>query len=159
MDGYKKFLDVIQRFECKTIDPFKESSLTGNYVFGYPDDFDLFRDIALKSLPAISKRQIVLNLKKLTQARMEFSSFDHNYPDLLLRAGNTAFEIDHLKALLYPLKLKCRPIKKADQVFIKAFYEAFSYRLRSLVDLINKTEDFLMEMGLKKSSSYKTAPL
>ena len=148
LDEYKKYLSEIQLFECKTVDPFKEQTLVGNYVFGYFENIDQLQERALGSLPDLTKRKIEHNLKKLTQVRILFFNIDHSYADLLLQSENDFLTIDKLKIQLIPFELKCNGLKKIDGEFLNAFYDSFLYRLHSLLDLINNTEDYLAEKGL-----------
>ena len=149
-DEFKKYLLEIQLFECKALDPFKEQMLAGNYVFGYFENIDQLHDAALGSLASLTHKQIEHNLKKLTSVRMLFSHFDQTYAGLLVQSKTDLLTIDHLTKEC-PFELKFVDLKKIDEGFLKSFYDSFIYRFHSLVDLINKTEDFLTEKGLNEN--------
>lgn len=148
VNKYKEYLENIQLFECKTIDPFKEQGLKGNYVFGYFENTDQLQSEALASLPDISKRRIEQNLIILKKARAEFFKIDRIFEGLLLQSKTGEVSMDQLKKKLNPFVLACDDINSIDGVFLNVLHDTILYRLHSLLDLINKTEDYLTEKGL-----------
>ena len=150
VNKYKKYLEEIQLFECKTIDPFKEPGLKGNYVFGYFENTDQLQSEALASLPDISKRRIEQNLIKLKQLRAEFLKIDHIFEGLMQHSKTGEVTIDQLKKQLSPLILTGVDIHPIDGFFLNVLNDTILYRLHSLLDLINKTEDYLTEKGFNQ---------
>jgi hypothetical protein len=150
VNKYKKYLEEIQLFECKSIDPFKEQGLKGNYVFGYFENTDQLQNEALASLPDISKKGIVQNLIKLKQARAEFLKIDRIYEGLLQQSKTEEITIDYLKKQLSPFELTSADINSIDGFFLNVLHDTILYRLHSLLDLINKTEDYLTEKGFNQ---------
>ena len=163
-DEFKKYLQEIQQFDCKTVDPFKDPWASGNFVFGYFENTDQLQNGAIASLPALSKKKIEQNLKKLKEAQTLFLNFDRTYTNLILKSKTDLLTVTHLKKQMTPFELTGCDVKLANEFFLIAIYDTFRYRLHSLVDLINKTEDFMTEINFieqhpleKKNSLQQTS--
>ena len=154
-DWYKTYLQDLQHFVCNTVDPFKDQALAGNYVFGYVENTDQLQNSAIASLPELSQRKIGQNLKKLKETLTHFLNFDRNYTNLILKSKTYSLKVSNLKKQMVPLELTGGDVKLADEYFLIVLYDTFRYRLHSLVNLINKTEDFMTEKSFSEHHPVK----
>lgn len=137
-------------FECKTIDPFKDQTMEGNYTFGYFENTDRLQNNALSSLTGLTKREIQDCLVKLRETRLVFIKIDRIYDRLLLKSGSAPFSFNQLKKEMVSFEFICSDTIAINGYFLNTLYNTILYRLHSLVELISETEDYLTEKNLRE---------
>lgn len=151
MENYDIYISEIKTLKVKSIGRFVDLDHYTSIQSGYPAVLDILQKHAFRDLGMLSGEKIQRHLTLLHQLEDLFFRFDRNYPELFMLAQNGKLSRDQLFEYL---NLIMDDIRLDDDVTsaqsIIGIYSVILTKQNSILDLINKTEDLLLEKSLRQ---------
>ena len=149
MEKFSIYISEIKTLKVKSIGRFIDLEHYTSIQSGYPAELDNLQKHALSDLRMLSDEKIQRHLTLLHQLEDLFNRFDMNYPELFMQAQNGNLS---RRQLFECLDLIFDDIRLDDDVTsihsIIGIYSAILTKQNSILGLINKTEDLLLERSL-----------
>ena len=143
MKSYTRYLQLLQDFQFRLINPIQNIEPNDNYRFGDIEEINPLKKSIIAELKIAAPGTVKLKLKKLKELNTLFINFDKNYPDLCEKSKGGILKLSDLKKSI-PLLLKSDQSDESITLgYLKILYQSILYRQKSLLDLINKIEDLM----------------
>lgn len=151
MENYDIYISEIKTLKVKSIGRFVDLDHYTSIQSGYPAVLDILQKHAFRDLGMLSGEKVQRHLTLLHQLEGLFFRFDRYYPELFMLAQNGKLSRDQLFEYL---NLIMDDIRLDDDVTsaqsIIGIYSVILTKQNSILDLINKTEDLLLEKSLRQ---------
>jgi hypothetical protein len=106
---------------------------------------------AYNELITFSVHDIMHTLRSLKRFKAQFMKFDEDYPGLVANSEAGFLSYADLRGKIHPLlNLVGIPETNISFTLLKVLYSSILYKYNSLLDLINRTEDFLVTKKKKE---------
>jgi hypothetical protein len=145
MKSYTRYLQLLQDLQFRIINPLQNTDPTGNFRFGDIEEINPLKKFIIDELRMADPGNIKLKLKKLKGLNEQFIDFDKNYPNLYEKSKDGRLKLNDLRKSLPLLQKKDQPDEDPTAEYVKTLYQSIVYRQKSLLDLINQTEDLLTD--------------
>lgn len=145
MKIYRRYLQTIKNFGIRAIDPFQDIRINGNYRFGDTEELDSLEALVLKELAAATPGKVKIKLKKIRELQNILLEFDKNYPDLYNKSKINILQKNELNRYLPFFDTGSAHEMILTPEYLRKIYQAVLVRQKSLMELINKTEDLLVD--------------
>src|SRR5664279_3062093 len=143
MKSYKRYIQTIENFQIRAINPFQEVWVSGNYRFGDIEELDSLEEFVLKELADATPGTVKLKLKKLRRLNNIMVEFDKNYATLYAKSEKDFLRLTDLTVYLPSMDVSDEPELTIKPEFLKTIYQSVLSRRKSLSELINRVEDLL----------------
>ena len=144
MKSYRRYIQRLQDFEFRIINPLAAGTASNdNYRFGDVEELNSLKKFIIEEFETLTPGNARLKLKKLREINSLFIYFDKNYPSLYERSENGLLRFRELKKYFPLLSDTGLPKTNLTPDFLKRLYQSILFRQKSLLDLINKTEDLM----------------
>ena len=143
MKSYTRYLQLLQDFQFRIINPLENNDSANNYRFGDLEEINLFKNYIIAELKMAAPGNVRLKLKKLKELNRLFMEFDKKYPDIYEKATEGNLKGNNLIKSFPFLKKMDLPDETLSAEHIKTLYQSILFRQKSLLDMINQTEDLM----------------
>jgi len=148
MKIYTKYIEQLQDFKPRLINPLNKAS-NDNYRFGDDEELEYLRKFIIPEFKLAGTRKSRSALKKLKALNTRFVNFDKEYPKLYEQAKEGVSDLRGVSKLLPTLPGEQYPEFRLNAEFLETLHASVMIRQKSLLILIDETEDLLAGLGGK----------
>ena len=146
MKSYKRYIEKLENFEIRAIDPFQDIFKNGNYRFGDIEGLEQLKGYIITELREAAPGNIKLKLKKLREKNKFLVEFDENFPELYSKSKNGLLRSTDLTSYLPLLDTSNAQEFIISTQYLKTVYHSVLDRQKSLLELIDRIEDLLVAL-------------
>ena len=142
MKNYTRYLQLLQDFQFRLVNPLLNIEPNDNYRFGDIEELNPLKKPIIAELKIAFPGTVKLKLKKLKEINAQFINFDKDYPHLYEKSEDGMLKFSDLIKSLPLINNEPSGVSLTSS-YVKNLYQSILFRQKSLLDLINQTEDLM----------------